>query len=101
MQQLWNMVETRGRVMAELCPEWVKLAKLTITLIPGSVEDERTFSGLNFIHSDLRSRLVNPHLSNALRLFLQSKWSVDEFPYDIALRHWHNAAELRGRYTKN
>jgi hypothetical protein len=38
-------------------PVWALLAEMSIVLALTSVEDERTFSALNFIKSDRRSRL--------------------------------------------
>ena len=51
------------------CSEWVCLGELALVIVPGSVEDERIFSAMNFLKSDLRNRLVNPHLTDALRIF--------------------------------
>ena len=95
--RLWQMV---GEYMERHCPQWALLAELAMVVVPGSVEDERTFSGLNFIHSPQRSCLVNPHLTDSLRMFLSKTWDVGNFPYNQALVHWHNAASIRGRYHK-
>ena len=57
-------------------------------VIIGSVEDERNFSGLNFIKSPQRNRLINPNLCNALRMFLQRQFTVATFPYDGCIHHY-------------
>ena len=95
--RLWQLV---GGYMEDHCPEWARLAEMAMVMVAGSVEDERTFSGLNFIHSDQRSCLVNPHLTDSLRMFLCKTWDVGTFPYNQAMLHWHNAAPIRGRYQK-
>ena len=86
--RLWRSLAT---FMRRYCPEWFKLAQIALLMIVGSAEDERTFSALNFIMSDLRSRLETPHLTVAVRLFLCRSFTVRNFPYDEAMEHWHVA----------
>ncbi|KAG1679015.1 hypothetical protein FOA52_013079 [Chlamydomonas sp. UWO 241] len=71
---------------------------LAIVMVPVSAEDERLFSALNFIKSKARSRLQNPHLTDALRLFFSKAFDVLTFPYAEALKAWKEAAAVRGRY---
>lgn len=90
--RLWRSM---AEYMAKNCPEWFKLAKMALVMVAGSAEDERNFSGLKFVQSDLRCRLSNPHLTDALRLYLSSAYNVHTFPYDQALEIWLAA---KGRY---
>ena len=90
--RLWRSM---AAYMAQYCPEWFKLAKVALVMVVGSAEDERNFSGLKFVQSDLRCRLSNPHLTDALRLYLSSAYNVQTFPYDRALEIWLAA---KGRY---
>ena len=78
------------------CPEWTRLAELALVIVPGSVEDERVFSAMNFIKSALRNRLVNPNLTNAMRIFTSQAYAVATFPYKEALQIWKEAKQRRG-----
>ena len=75
------------------------LAELALVMVPGSVEDERLFSAMNFIKNELRNKLKNPHLTAAVRLFFSRQFTVKTFPYMEALKAWRAAAAKRGRYT--
>jgi hypothetical protein len=48
-------------------PEYIKLAKIALTTVGGSVEEERTFSALNLMKSLTRNRLQENHLNCTLR----------------------------------
>ena len=65
--------------------------------VPGSVEDERMFSAVNFIRSDRRRRLQAPHLTACACLFKDVLFTSSTFPFPEAIGIWHNAA-VRGRY---
>ncbi|KAG1658965.1 hypothetical protein FOA52_004381 [Chlamydomonas sp. UWO 241] len=82
------------------CPTFERLAEMAIVTVPVSVEDERLFNALNFIKSKARNRLMNPYLSDALRLFFSNTCDVLSFPYAEALKAWKEAAAARGRYKK-
>ena len=56
------------------------LAELALVMVPGSVEDERLFSAMNFIKNVLRNKLKNPHLTAAVRLFFSRQFTVKTFP---------------------
>jgi hypothetical protein len=43
--------------------EWVKVAELVMVMVPGSVEDERMFSTLEYIRYSQRNRLHVQHLT--------------------------------------
>jgi hypothetical protein len=51
----------RAPALADACSEFLRLYELA--MVPGSVEDERMFSAMNFIRSDRRNRLKAKHLS--------------------------------------
>ena len=57
--------------------------------------DERLFSALNFIKSDLRNSLINPNLTNAVRMFVSDRFDLASFPYDEALDHWQGVKTRR------
>ena len=63
--------------------------------MPGSVEAERAFSSMNFVKDKLRNRLAPEHLNVALRLKLQDSYSVQNFPYEKALKKWLAVCQRR------
>ena len=66
-------------------------------MVPGSVEAERMFATMSFLKDNMRNRLTT-HLGPCARIYSQSTYSLANFPYEEALKHWHAAAEIRGRY---
>ena len=69
--------------------------EMSLLLVPGSVEDERIFSLMKLIKSYLRNALINPHLSEAVRVFASDLYSVADFPYTEAVKAWTKAKKRR------
>ena len=68
-------------------PEYRKVAQISLVLVGGSVEDERTFSTLTFVKNKLRSRLDEDYLNVCLRLFAsEHDYTLASFDYRRA--HW-------------
>jgi len=61
--------------------EFFKLAKMALVHILGNVEDECTFSTLNFLKSKLRNNLED-HLQLVIGMFSQCIFILENFPYD-------------------
>ena len=68
--------------------EWSVLAELALVMVPGLVEAERMFH-----HVLPQGQGAEPadHTPRPLRTYLQPV-------LEVALKHWHAAAEIRGRY---
>ena len=66
-----------------LIVEWTAAAELVIVMVPGSVEEERLFSVMNFLKDDTRNRL-SLHLEAAVRIFSQQQYTTATFPYTRA-----------------
>ena len=77
------------------CREWLNVSKIALVMIHVSVEDERLFSALNYIKSDIRNRLINPNLTNAVRMFVSDRFDLTSFPYAEALDHWNSTKTRR------
>ncbi|KAJ9507055.1 hypothetical protein QJQ45_004653 [Haematococcus lacustris] len=60
--------------------EFCKAATLLIVTVPGSVEEERTFSAMNFIKDERRNSL-SANLSSTLRVYLDKTFTLETF-YD-------------------
>ena len=83
--KLWKNLGQRN-LLRESIPEYFKLANLCLTMILGSVEDERVVSTLGFLKSNVRNKL-DKNLDNFLRLY-NSRYEIYSFPYDRALNIW-------------
>ncbi|KAG1664594.1 hypothetical protein FOA52_013376 [Chlamydomonas sp. UWO 241] len=70
--------------------EWLLLAKLAFTLVPGSAEEERMFATMKFLKNVQRNRLLAEYLTAAARLFKAPKYLVDNFDFPKALKFWHD-----------
>jgi hypothetical protein len=56
LTKLWVKVRQNTLILNRLS-EFIKVVELTVTVVLGSVEDERTFSTLGFMKSKIRNRL--------------------------------------------
>jgi hypothetical protein len=75
--------------------EWMVMAKLAFTMVPGSVEEERMFSAMKFLKNPQRNRLLAEYLSAAARLFKTCDYTVETFPFSRALQKWHEMKDRR------
>lgn len=91
--RLWKYIVENATLHVSML-EYLKLVDLCLTMILGSVEDERVFSALGFLKSKLRNKL-DKNLENCLRLYT-SRYDVHTFPYDRALQIWRSKCERRG-----
>jgi hypothetical protein len=80
--------------------EFFVLAEIGLTLIPGSVEAERTFSNVSYIKNKQRNRLQEEHLDECVRMFSQQWYTIGDFPYKAAYDTWMKNAAWRLRETK-
>ncbi|KAJ9516367.1 hypothetical protein QJQ45_011025 [Haematococcus lacustris] len=76
--------------------EFCKAATLLIVTVPGSVEEERSFSAMNFIKDERRNRL-SANLSSTLHVYLDKTFTLKTFPYKEALDYWMAGAPAKGR----
>jgi hypothetical protein len=61
--------------------------------ILGSVEDERTFSSLNFLKDRFQNRL-DQHLQVVVGMHGQQVYNMENFPYDSCFKQWILLAEV-------
>lgn len=93
---LWKYVLTSGN--REDISESAKLGIICLILPASSAQAERLFSCMNFLKNDHRNLLGEAHLNDAVRLKL-SKYSLRNFPYEVALKIFLDAKERRGLNT--
>ena len=77
--------------------EFLVLAQLLITVVSGSVANERVFSALEFVKNTRRNALQGDHLEWCARAKVQNVFTLEKFPYEKALAQWR-ASSVRGRY---
>ena len=67
LTKLWVKVGQNALMLNRLS-EFIKVAKLAIIAVLGSIEDERTFSTLGFMKSKIRNHL-GIHLQTYVKVF--------------------------------
>jgi hypothetical protein len=69
LTRIWKTFDA-FRVLTHFFPKHLKLAKMTIVHVIGSVEDEKCFSSLTFLKNKLQATL-DPHLSLVVGMYSQ------------------------------
>jgi hypothetical protein len=67
-QEFWGGIVDNAAFVAA-APRVAALLRIVLVQCHGGIENERSFSGMNFIHSDARNRLRNKHMNAALRIW--------------------------------
>jgi ABC-type antimicrobial peptide transport system permease subunit len=92
LTKLWRQPTTNNLLMVCFY-EFMKLAKFVIVQVIGSVEDEKTFSTLNFMKSTLWNRSVG-HLNIAICMFIQDFYTKETFPFHKAIAHLNDVDKV-------
>jgi hypothetical protein len=82
--QMWSMLTQSEHGEAELS-DFIRLAKLALTVVGTSVNDERAFSAMSFVKTPERNGLGR-HLELAVRAKYQGQFTFQTFPTDEALQ---------------
>eukprot|EP00983_Pelagomonas_calceolata_P048919 1141274-Pelagomonas_calceolata.AAC.4 len=75
-------------------PEFVKLARLVLVVVPGSVGDERMFSAMKYFKNPQRNSLKEQHLTACARRFKSKEFSIASFRYPTAIETWLEPASV-------
>jgi hypothetical protein len=97
MRVMWQRISRGGDSAVNQIGEFMKVARLLMTIIGTSVGDERAFSAMTFVKNRLRASLEQ-HLELCVRVKEQSLFNQENFPYTDALTAWHEASK-RCRYN--
>ena len=85
-----------GPVGAASFPEYIKLAKIALTMVGVSVEEEMTFSAMNLIKSLTRNRLQENHLNCTVRaMTMRGLFPPKTFSFQEAFDHWSEKCRRR------
>ena len=87
--RFWRMLAAQ-QGFRDNCSEWVRLGELAVVIVPGSVEDERIFSAMNFLKSVNRSTPTSLMHSESLAA------TPTRSPYHEALQVWNEVKGRRG-----
>jgi hypothetical protein len=84
--KLWQIMEANS-LLRHAFPVYFRLATMALTLVLGSVEDERAFSTMGFIKEKLQNKLVE-HLPLFVKMFTQKFYTLRSFSYQEAVDIW-------------
>jgi len=79
MTQLWISLAS-SQVIAHNLPKYLKLLKISMVWVIGSIKEERCFNNLNFIKSKFHNQLTM-HLDLLVWMFVQQIYMLENFPY--------------------
>lgn len=96
MTKLWQILGSNSMLLHAF-PEYFKVAQMAITLVLGSIEDERAFSTVGFVKGKLRNKL-GEHLPLCVQMFTQKFYGLKSFPYSEAVQVWK---AMKHRYGMN
>jgi hypothetical protein len=86
LSRLWQKLGSNALLASKLL-EFVKIAKVATVTILDFVEDEQTFSTLNYMKSKVRNNL-DDHLNLIVRMYGQSFFDLKTFPIQDAISKW-------------
>lgn len=91
LTRIWRTLCANGPLAGRF-PSYVKLAEIAVVMVLGSVEDERTFSSVKFLKSQLRNSL-DAHLNLVVGMYSQKIFSLKNFPYEETYTQWYNKSD--------
>ncbi len=83
MSRFWKKFYPNALLYVQLF-EFMKVAKLVVVQIMGSMEDENTFSTFMFMKTKLQNQFCQ-HLDLVVCMFAQPFYMINTFPYDDAI----------------
>lgn len=91
--QMWQFLKDK---YGDSLSEFYTLARYALSLPIGSVENERLFSRMALIKTDLRNRMSDEHLDMCLRVATCTEISYKEFPCDAIVEQFTTRKRRRG-----
>lgn len=95
LTKVWRVLDNNNSLTQNF-GEFLKLAKMAVVHVLGSVEDERLFSSVGFLKSKLRNNLEE-HIQVVVGMFSQRIYTLENFPYQKVFDEWFMSGG-RGRY---
>ncbi len=76
--KMWALF-VNSQIISHKLYEWLKPIELFVSMVLGSVEDERCFFTFSFTNSKLRNRLII-HLNLVVHMYAQKNYFLENFP---------------------
>ncbi|KAL4516542.1 hypothetical protein Ndes2526B_g05133 [Nannochloris sp. 'desiccata'] len=92
VEVLWG-----NRIIPRNISEWEWLASLIMSIPFGSVENERQFSSMNLVFTDLRNSLKEKHFNDCMAV-RATPLTVQDFPFWDAFLVWKAKKKRRGAH---
>ena len=96
----WWYQQVQKRAVDEEISEIILLVHIVLLIPVGSVINERAFSAMNFLKSDLRNRLDELHLNTCMRV-KRCRFDLKSFPIEAAIVGWRQMKERRGELLQD
>ena len=84
--RLWQILDANSYLRHSLS-KYIIIAEISIVMVMGFVQDERTFSTVSFMNPKLRNCL-GKHLSMAVGFKSQKFYTLEDFLYNAAYDSW-------------
>lgn len=97
LTRIWNILDASTALTAQFL-KYIKLAKIALVHVLGSMVDEHYFSSLNFVKDRLQNQLFNEHLDLVIGMHGQRVFTLGIFSYDDCFQTWIHSTE---RYCYN
>lgn len=92
---LWPKLSSDALISTKLS-KFMKVVEIAHVQVLGNVEDEGTFNSLSFLKSKSRNWLPT-QLDLVVRMFAKDFYTLNAFPYQVALSYWKTHRVWYGR----
>ena len=93
-EECWARVFTNEAQLQHI-RNFADLAKIALVTPIGSVENERSFSLMNYVKNERRNRM-GCEVLNAICRIKRSGYTIKSFPYEETIKVWKNVRPRRG-----
>jgi hypothetical protein len=83
---LWIQLITSQIVVCQML-KYIKLTKIAVIQVLGSIEDEWCFNTFSFMTNKLQNRLTT-HLDLVICMFVQRFYTFENFPFHQTIEEW-------------
>jgi hypothetical protein len=84
--RLWHSIDVNS-FLKQALSKYPIVVEMAVVMVLESIQDERTFSTMNFMKSKLHNRLTN-NLPLVCDFKSQNFFTLDSFPFDVAYESW-------------
>jgi hypothetical protein len=88
-----STIVSNNQLLSHRLLGWLKLIKLFVVMVMGTIEDERCFSNLGLMKNNLRN-ILTTHLDLVIKNFTQKFFTFETFPF-VVIMNVLNVAKSR------